>query len=287
MTVCGFTFVRNGVKFDYPFLVSLRSLLPICDRVIVAIGKSDDPTLEAVQSLTDSKIHIIETEWDDSLRTGGTILAQQTNIALKEAVGQWGIYLQADEVLHEKEYPAIRQALKSELDNTRVQGLLFSYKHFYGSYRYIGDSRRWYRREVRAIRLGLDIASWGDAQGFRRNARKLLVKPVDASIYHYGWVKPPAVQQLKQASFNKLWHDEAWMKLNIPPVTEFGYDNGGRLRLFAGTHPSVMHDRIRNQDWDFEYEELKLRLPLRERLLEGIERITGWRIGEYKNYKLI
>jgi hypothetical protein len=140
---------------------------------------------------------------------------------------------------------------------------------------------------VRAIRLGLGISSWGDAQGFRRSGSKLLVKPVDASIYHYGWVKPPAVQQLKQQSFNKLWHDDAWMKRNVPPVAEFDYANGGRLQVFSGAHPAVMHERVRGQDWEFTYDERKLRPPVRERLLDSIERLTGRRMGEYKNYKLI
>jgi hypothetical protein len=287
MTVCGFTFVRNGLKFDYPFLESIRSLLPICDRVIVAVGKSSDDTLKHVRSLNDSKIQILETVWDESIRTGGSVLAQQTNIALNVAAGDWGIYLQADEVLHESDYSIIRQSLERETEDGRVEGLLFSYNHFFGGYRYVGHSRRWYRREVRAIRLGLGISSWGDAQGFRRNGRKLHVRPSGASIYHYGWVKPPTVQQQKQQTFNKLWHDDDWVKMHVPQAAEFDYSKGGRLQIFSGSHPAVMQERVRSQDWKFTYEENKSGWPIREQLLNGLERFTGWRIGEYQNYELI
>ena len=62
MKVCGFSFLRNAVKYDFPFEESLRSLLPLCDEVIVAVGKSDDETLERIKSI-DTKIKILETSW--------------------------------------------------------------------------------------------------------------------------------------------------------------------------------------------------------------------------------
>jgi hypothetical protein len=165
-----------------------------------------------------------------------------------------------------------------------VEGLLFSYIHFYGSYRFIGNSRRWYRREIRIVRPDQAIQSWGDAQGFRKHGKKLHVKLIPAHIYHYGWVKPPNIQQLKQQHFNKYWHSDAWMKSNIPEIAEYDYNNGGKLAPFTGTHPSVMHDRVANAFWNFAYHPEKIRQSTKERLLENVERWTGWRIGEYKNY---
>jgi hypothetical protein len=152
MKVVGFTFVRNGVMFDYPFLESINSLLPLCDEVVVAVGRSEDNTFERIKSLHSSKLRIIDTVWDDSLRTNGTVLAQQTNLALDQANGDWAIYLQADEILHENDYSNIRKAMILYKDTSEVEGLLFHYNHFYGSYQYIGDSRRWYRREIRIVR---------------------------------------------------------------------------------------------------------------------------------------
>jgi hypothetical protein len=287
MKIVGFTFVRNGVIYDYPFLESLCSLLPLCDKVIIAVGRSDDSTLDKIRSLQSSKIRIIETLWDDSIRESGTILSQQTNIALDHVAGDWAVYLQADEVLHEKDYPVIKNAMSFYQNKDEVEGFLFHYKHFYGSYNYIGDSQRWYRREIRIVRPSNNLRSWGDAQGFRIDGRKLHVKLIDASIYHYGWVKHPYVQQLKQKYFNKLWHSDEWVDQHVGEMIEYDYYQGGKLKLFKDTHPAVMSERVHKQDWNFIYEQNKVQQPLKEKLLDLVEGRCGWRIGEYKNYKLI
>jgi len=287
MKVTGFTFIRNGIIFDYPFIESISSLLPICDEVIIAVGQSDDNTLAGILSLNSPKIKIIQTVWDDSFRTSGTILSQQTNIALDQVKGDWAIYLQADEVLHEKDYSVIMETLALYKNTDKVEGLLFHYNHFYGSYNYIGDSRRWYRREIRIVRPNIGVRSWGDAQGFRRNEKKLHVKLIDAAIYHYGWVKPPETQQLKQKAFNKFWHSDKWVNQHIGTATEYNYKNGGRLKTFDGTHPAVMKKRVCKQNWQFLYDQNKLRQSIKEILLDAVEAKTGWRIGEYKNYTLL
>lgn len=287
MNVSGFSFVRNGVKFDYPFLESIQSILPLCHEFVIAVGKSDDDTLDRIRALRSPKLKIIETVWDESLRTGGSVLAQQTNIALDHVTGDWAFYLQADEVVHERDLPKIEQALRQYLPDQRVEGLLFPYLHFYGSYQYVGASRRWYRREVRVIRTGIGVRSWKDAQGFRIGDRKLRVKLVDASIYHYGWAKPPEIQQAKQESFNKLWHPDDWVRKHVAQTAMYDYSNGGRLRLFEGTHPAVMEQRVKSQYWSFNYDPAKVRQSKKERMLDWVERMTGVRIGEYKNYELI
>jgi glycosyltransferase involved in cell wall biosynthesis len=287
MKIVGFTFVRNGVIYDYPFLESINSLLSLCDEVIVAVGRSDDNTLEQIKTLQSSKVRIIETVWDDSLRKGGTILSQQTNLALDQVTGDWAIYLQADEVLHEKDYPTIKDAMNLYQNQNEVEGLLFHYKHFYGSYKYIGDSRRWYRREIRIVRPSSKVRSWGDAQGFRIDGRKIRVKLIDATVYHYGWVKPPNIQQLKQKYFNKLWHSDEWVDRHVDEIIEYDYCQGGKLILFEGRHPAVMNERVHKQNWHFRYEQNKVQRPLKDKLLDLIEEQCGWRIGEYKNYELI
>ena len=74
MKVCGFSFVRNGIKFDYPFIEAIRSILPLCDEVIVAVGKSEDNTLEMIRSI-DPRVRVIETLWDETIRQGGEVFA--------------------------------------------------------------------------------------------------------------------------------------------------------------------------------------------------------------------
>ena len=288
MFISGFTFVRNAVRYDYPVIESIRSLLPLVDELIVNLGNSDDTTEALIRSINDPKIKIIHSVWDDSLREGGRVLAVETDKAM-DAVSEkadWAIYIQADEVLHEKDYPAIREAMLHYLNDKEIEGLLLNYLHFYGSYSYTGDSRRWYRNEIRIIRHDKSIRSFRDAQGFRKNGQKLKVAKVNASVYHYGWVKNPLKQLEKQKNFHKLWHDDNWVKQKVDPQ-KFDYSEIDSLREFKGTPPSVMQERIAAMDWDFRFDPTDKNLSLKDRSLQLFEKLTGYRLFEYKNYKKI
>jgi len=289
MKVSGFTIVRNAVKFDYPIIEAITSILPICDEFIVAVGNSDDDTLALIKSISSPKIKIIETVWDDTLREGGKVLADETNKALAACSKEsdWCFYIQGDEVIHEKYLPEIKKAMKMYVNDKNVEGLLFNYKHFYGSYDYLGDAKRWYRKEIRVIRNNIDITSYKDAQGFRKNDEKLKVKPVNAYVYHYGWVKTPKAQQEKQKSFHKMWHDDNWMKENVATIDEFDYADIDSLAHFTETHPQVMQERIKRMNWKFSFDPTQKKLNTKERLLMFVEKKINWRIGEYKNYKII
>lgn len=296
MRVTGFSFIRNAVRYDYPIRESLLSLLPLVDEIVVAVGRSADHTLKLVQGIDPQKIRIIETEWDDSLREGGRVLALETQKAYEQiAGGDWAFYIQGDEVLHEDDYPVIRAAMQRWADDATTDGLLFDYRHFYGSFDYTGASRRWYRREVRVVRPPLfalnprlRIFSYRDAQGFRKNDnKKLRVRHVPACVYHYGWVKPPEAQMQKQQSFNKYWHDDAWIKQHISSAAEFDYSNIDSLSRFNGTHPAVMRGRIERRNWQFDFDISRSRFTLKEKISGFVERLTGYRPGEYKNYRKI
>jgi len=289
MKVSGFTFVRNAIKFDYPVVESIRSILPVCDEFIVAVGHSEDDTRNLVLSIGDPKIRIIDTTWDDSLRKGGQVLAMETNKAF-DAVSpgsDWAFYIQADEVVHEKYLPAISAAMERWRSDPEVGGLVFDYLHFWGSYGYVGTSRRWYRREVRVIRNDKMIRSYLDAQGFRKAGKKLKVAPADAVVHHYGWVKPPQLQQAKQQTFHRYWHSDNWIEKAVPKTETYDYEGMDDLSLFEGTHPAVMQDRINRQDWTFKPDLSVKRSTLRSSFLHCIEKKTGWRIGEYRNYKAV
>jgi len=290
MKVSGFTIVRNAIKYDYPVVEAITSILPVCDEFVVAVGNSEDDTLGLIRSINSSKIKIIETVWDDSLREGGKVLAVETNKAFN-AISKdstWGFYIQGDEVIHEKYLPEIKEEMGSWQNNPKVEGLLFNYKHFYGSYDYIGDSRRWYRKEVRIIKNDKSIYSFQDAMGFQKNGRPLRVKPLDAFVYHYGWVKPPKLQQAKQEQFHRMWHDDQWVEKNIPKADEFDYSQIDSLTHFDSDHPEVMKKRIAAKNWEFTFDPSKrVHKSLKTRILDFIRKKTGISIGEYKNYKIV
>ncbi|MFY0643296.1 MAG: glycosyltransferase family 2 protein [Bacteroidia bacterium] len=288
MFVSGFSFIRNATKLDYPICEAIRSILPLLDEMVVAVGKSEDNTRELIQSLG-PKIRIVDTTWDDSLRKGGEVLAVETNKAL-DAVNpnsSWCIYIQGDECIHEQYHENVRAAMQEFAGDAKVEGLLFNYLHFYGSYDYIGDSRTWYRKEVRIIKNLKGIRSYRDAQGFRLDNRKLRVKKVDAYVYHYGWVRHPKHQMAKQLEAHKLWHTDNAIKKKFDANQDFDYSEIDSIKPFEGTHPEVMIERIQNMNWTFDRDPKVKKFSLKNSILYFIEKNTGYRVGEYKNYKLV
>jgi hypothetical protein len=288
MKVSGFTFIRNAIKYDYPVVEAIRSVLPLCNEFIVAVGKSEDGTRDLITSIGSPVIRILDTEWDETLRKGGEVLAAETNKAF-DAISRdstWAFYIQGDEVIHEKYLDVLKNDMIKFQDDKNVEGLLLNYFHFYGSYDFIGNSRRWYRKEVRVIRNDKLIRSYRDAQGFRKNGRPLNVMPADACVYHYGWVKSPEYQQARLNYFHTLWHSEDWVKRNIKDES-FDYSKTDSIERFNGTHPAVMEQRIRKGNWKFSFDPTKKKLSPIKRLSHFIEAKTGWRPGEYKNYTII
>ncbi|MCF6401660.1 glycosyltransferase family 2 protein [Chitinophaga filiformis] len=290
MKVSGFTFVRNAVKYDYPVVAAISSILPLCDEVIVSVGNCDDGTLELIQSIGSPKIKITHSVWDDSLKEGGRILAVETDKAFAHISpdADWAFYIQADEVVHEQDYQAIRAAMREHLDDKRVEGLLFKYMHFFGSYDYVGDSRTWYQHEIRVIRNDKRISSYRDAQGFRKEGEKLHVKQVNASMYHYGWVKDPEIQAKKLNSSFQLYHGANEEQVsNRVPIVQFDYGEVDSLAPFKGTHPEVMKERIKKKNWQFTHDISRKKFSFKDSILYWIEKKTGKRLFDYRNYKII
>lgn len=298
MKVSGFTIIRNGIRFGYPFLESLRSLAPLCDEIVIAVGDSDDNTLESVKKFCREFPHAkyFETVWplhDPEKKRQGLILSEQTNLALERCTGDWCVYLQADEVLHEADLPALKQALLDHRNDAAVEALVFDYIHFYGSYDVIQVSRSAYRREVRAIKRSANARSIGDAQSFMRfDGEKLRAARAHARVFHYGWVRPVEIMKEKTFHFDQLYHGEPTLEQardGTPHTGEnYRYKRILGLYPFSGTHPAVMSERVRMQNvpWDFRHEPLTWQTrDIKKWLLDALERLTGTRLFEYRSYR--
>ena len=281
--VCGFTFVKNAVSLDFPLIESILSALPLCQKFIVVVGDSNDGTRELIEKLNAPEIEIIDSEWDESQKSGGRVYALETDKAFQSIGSEydWCLYIQADEVLHEEDYPKIQEAMKKWQHHPDVEGLLFRYHHFYGSYDYVGYTRKWYRNEIRIIRNDKTIQSYRDAQGFRKQGRKLIVVPVDAAVYHYGWVRPPVIMQQKCDVVKKYYSGEVIES----KVLEFNYEqNFDALKRFGGTHPGTMKKRIAARNWEIDIDPAMIKMKLKYWLLFHFEKKFGIRLFEYKNY---
>jgi len=252
MKVSGFTFCRNAVRYDYPVVESIRSILPIVDEFIVNVGRCADGTLELIRSIGDPKIRIVESVWDETLRKDGLIYSQQTNIALASCTGDWAFYLQADEVIHEDDLPKIVRAMQTHLRNPDAKGLVFRYLHFVGDY---WSTNPWfYHKAVRIIRNNGEVESCGDAVGFHFKATgqylqsgpRQWLAPSSGRVFHYGWVKDPKTMLAKKQEMTTVYHGDA------PPPSEaklytqdtFEFEDYDILKGFRGSHPAVMLERI-------------------------------------------
>jgi hypothetical protein len=289
MKISGFTIIKNAVINDYPIVEAILSILPVVDEMVVLIGDSADETKQLIQHINHPKIKIFDSVWDSSLRSGGSVLAVETNKALQliDKNSTWAFYIQADEVVHEQYLPAIRNACERYASDKNVEGLLFNYLHFYGTYDYVGDSRKWYNKEVRIIRNDLSISSYKDAQGFRKQNNKLHVKLIDAFIFHYGWVKSPEQMMKKRKEVGRFWVDDEGVKNFDQLPDEFNFEEYDSIAAFTETHPQVMLERIKKKNWHINLDLNEKKFHIKDYLLYQFEKLTGIRMFDFKNYKLL
>ncbi len=245
MLVSGFTAVRNAIKFNYPVVESIKSILPICGEFIVNIGDSEDATLKLIESINNSKIKIIQNAWDLNIK-GGENISRQTNVALSNCRGDWAFYLQADEVVHEKDLPRLNFLMKKYLKDFKIEGFRFEYLHFFGSY-WRFKNKGWYQKENRIIRNGMGIISVGDGKGFMSKDNQHLKRiKTGASIYHYGWVNDMPVMKQRRLNAEALGFigrlsDEQLRR-------ESSFFEMEQLPVFLNKHPAVMKQRIVSHD---------------------------------------
>lgn len=298
MTISAYTYVRNGLAMGYPFLKSIQSVLDIVDDFVVVLGDSNDGSREAILQLGSPKIRIVDTVWDNSLKTGGKLFAQQSNIGLDEMKGDWVIHIQADEVIHEKDASKLLNWIKEGDKNRKVEGLLFPFLNFRGDYNHIHTGRKAHRFEIRAFRNNKLIRAYKDSQGFRKysslqayaqgeKGEKLRVMKIDVPIFHYNFVRSPKQMKEKTIFFQQFFHDGKELEEKVKTLQDFDYNQVDKLEQFLGSHPQSMQEIINQKDWDFVYDPTKSKISFRHRVLNKIEDWTGYRIGEYKNYKLL
>lgn len=285
-SISGFTFIRNGVELGFPFEASIRSLLPLVDEFVIAVGKSQDDTLQRVRRLNDPKIKIIETAWNERMAERGFVYAQQKMIAQFACTGDWAFYLEGDELVHEAELAAIRANVDRHHANPEVEALVFDYLHFYGAPDWIATSPAWYRRECRLIRNTIrsyapDGQFWVVMDRHKRG-RTLHAALANAHIYHYGHVRKLHYMQQKLDQTTKYW-DKA------PPKVDYRQIDPRAVEHFTGTHPAVIHDWLATEaETEFSPDPAHV-LTSRERKHRWsmkLERLFDWDLS-HKHYRLV
>ncbi len=277
-TVCGFSFGKNLTKLNYPVEAAVGSVLPVCQRFVFAVGRSDDDTRQRIERIDTSTMNggkggtldILDTDWP-AVQVDGTVLAIEANKALAaaEVTGcTWGFYIQADEVIHEDDLQATTDAMQRHAQDAKVKALLFRYLHFVLDYE---TTDPWmYHKAARIMRLDRSLTIFGDACGpgllhptpadLRINDGYLDKRHLgthvqwarsnagqDARVFHYGWVKTRQELNTKFDMVDQLW----WGTLSAEEkerrkTNKFGrfIDRYPYLKKYHAPHPALMHTRI-------------------------------------------
>jgi len=239
MTISGFTFIKNGEILGYPFVESIKSLLPIVDEFVINVGESEDDTLEIIQNLNEPKIRIITSKWNDKMKDRGYVYGQQKMIAQFNCTSDWAFYLEGDEILHEDDLINIKNLCTKHKDNKDVEAIVFDYYHFYGNANSYLWSPGWYRKAPRIIRNS--IRSYAPDGLFwlviDKNKVGRYPKAIESGIkmYHYGWVRSEAQMNLKSQKVQQYWNKEH-KKIDYTQI------DSAILKEFKGTHPKVVQN---------------------------------------------
>lgn len=292
--ISGFTFIKNGLTLGYPILESVLSIESICFEVIINVGfnnpecTEDDGTWDYLtKALTDPKYKFIKSWWDPKIQKSGLILSQQTNIAFKQCTGDYCQYIQGDEAIHEDDLKFILNGVDLMEREKEIDGLIFNYMHFYGNVDTFKYTRSLYRREVRLIRNHRGLVSWLDAQGFRfPDGSKMKAVLINARIFHYGWSRAEQVMKKKVVTFDTFYHGDVTRERAL----DFKYEKCWGLKKFKASHPKIMKNWIETNRNDIDFDKIPLTLDWNLFglvLSDAFESMTGYRIGEFKNYKRI
>ena len=244
--VSGFSIVRGATECDYPIVESMRSLLPLVEEMVVVVHRGDDGTRQALSALHDSRLVLVEADWDAGVQRRGLVLSRLTNLALARCRCAWAFYLQADEVVHEDDHGAIRAALARWNGRPRVDALSFRYLHFEGSYGRVNPLR--YRRQCRLVRNDGRLQSVRDAAGFgRRDGRRMATRSSGARIFHYGWALAPEALKAKTIALARLYHDDVEVVRRVGAMRAEDLARPDLAFRWTGRHPMVMAERIGRQ----------------------------------------
>ena len=286
MKVSGFTFIRNGSLLGYPFVESIRSILPICDEFVVAVGQGEDDTLERVRGIGSDKLLVLETRWNEKMSDRGFVFAQQKMTAQFSCSGDWAFYLEGDEVVHEADLAAIRGSMERHLDDPRVEALVFDYHHFFGSPEWTAVGPAWYPRAPRILRN--TVRSWAPdglfwvVMDWNQLGRLPRAALAGASIYHYGHVRRIAAMREKNERMGRYWGEEE-------PLFEGYRIDPEALAPFRGRHPSVLAGWLRSEAEAVFAPDPGYRPTWRDRRHRGImalERLAG-RTLRHRHYRIV
>lgn len=263
----GYTFIKDGIEFDFPFVECILSLIPVCDEVLVCECGSKDNTLDVLKKLEISheKVRVIHYKWVNHRN----IVPDIMNHCIEKSNGIWNIGLMPDEVLHENSYAEILEISSGGIPSS-FNAVFVGVKHFVGNY----DTRcSLYNRTVRMAKTNSSWRSVGDAKSYsgrqdcyirglhpRGYAPDDLYGAKNVWYFHYGYLREDGVVFLKSklrlnetmGVYPKLVPKLKDMirngKCSYKELYDFDFEKNKSSKhpwfLNSDPHPKVMKERI-------------------------------------------
>jgi glycosyltransferase involved in cell wall biosynthesis len=257
-----YTFVKDGLFYDFHVVAMLRHHLALADELIVNEGFSDDGTFEAISQI-DSRIQVHRFHWDRSDPNAWHRAFK--NQARKLCTGDWCVLLDCDEFIPEWEFPRLR----SFLESTDKLIVPLRFVHFYGNYRvYLAGRRAITPVFGQRIHRNLEeIEVWGDGANvrLRGNTAEPMLAEADAfEVHHFGNVRRAArlrqkwrTQALQHDARNPRWDKVPAVLFDMFPHRWEDQDFLQLLDVYEGPYLQAVRDDpaefTRDDMWLYEY----------------------------------
>jgi len=180
MKISGLTIVRNSISNGYFIKEIIEQLKTVCDEIVVLDGYSTDDTYELLKTI--DGINLYQDNWNKS--SFGDEFCKITNLGMSRCTGEYIFYLQADELIHEKDLPTIKNLILSREYNSIQMNFLhlrYSLLHAIDT-----DKTPAYTNAIRVVKRIPTIVNGYDAYTFVGD-----IKPCydsNITVFHAGYV---------------------------------------------------------------------------------------------------
>lgn len=248
-TLGGSLLIRNGCKFDYPFVQAIQCLLEFCDKVCICLVPTDDETDEIVYDLFKGNSKVIirqmyDGDWQLMDFQAKHRLSIFTNYAIEMLDTDYVFNLQGDEIVDPGSYKYIRLAMQEG-----QEGYLCNRINLWGSPYHqlnVEHSRKPCSTEI--VRLAKTCyRAYDDAESL---AAPVVDKYLDKiKIWHYGFIRkkeihPDKIREM-QGNIFKCGVDEKLSGMSIFDGRAWFSD--ADLIPIEGEHPPIMHEWIKTR----------------------------------------
>lgn len=238
----GYTMIRNGIELDYCFEACIRSLLPVCDEVVVCDSESTDGTRERLLEIqaAEPKIRIVNWPWPHPVARGWEWFVEWINFTRSHLAFDMQMQLDADEVLSEESYQRIREAKEKR------ECLWFRRLNFWRDPWHLIPIGR--TCSARVARFG-PSCFWmpsDEPHDIEPEICRRAVEDPALKIFHYGFIRDPRAYHAKAKVTCNAWfgkNDERILKAeSLGEPWQNHCVHSLPYQDFCGEHPKVAHD---------------------------------------------